>query len=867
MKDRQIKLAVSIVLAGCVFGLSVQAQQMAGKVEFAAKPKIEKDGAGYKISFAAAAPTDATVAILSADGKVIRHLAAGVLGAKAPEPFKPGLEQALAWDGMDDSKKPVPAGSKLRVSLGMKPEFKRILCESPQGLASRGPVGLAVDKKGILYVEEGDLWIQDLGAAGVLQVYSIKAFDGDGNYVRTLVPFRADWQTEKVSEVEFVMTKDGRRVPLTFAGGNLPYSGFTPGLPKIVRHQPVITSDGWMIFPSGELVAGKRRFIAVGTDGSSPKEKYEGPLLQPEPKSGAQMFMALSPDEKFMYYAGARSKREKGSALCQVVYRVALDGKELPKVFVGKEFEPGKAEGQFNDPRGVAVDAKGRVWVGDFMNDRIQIFDPDGKFLKSFELPGPEQIHVHPKTGAVYVLSVRDRGTTTNYGKQATWEVYEDKSVIKFASMDNWKEVARIDLPKRRRYMHDSGPMVVLDATREQPVLWMASVGHQGEEDFLWKVVDRGEKLEKVGHQVLRHKGHASASPPLAADRKNNEMYALASPAGHVKINPDTGVLTKLDLAGDAGKAALSIVGSVAVGPDGLLYVRSAKMMEKNERIWHIRRFNRKGELVPFAKTGEFIETNGKRAGTPWNEQATTFSVGPDGNLYVVGAYSREVDTGHNCRTDVYGPDGSLVRTNLLSMTKSGGCVRVDGMGRLYGSDTVRPKDRAFPDCYPADPRGHLGRWYGTVFRFDPVTGGGVAIGDAQGGFLAGGKEERLRPAAMKGMLWSFHGIGPMPLQTGCQCVMAEFDADDWGRVWVPDAQGYCVAVLDCAGNVITRFGSYGNRDATGSGGAVPEPPIPLWSPTRVAALDNDVFVADLLGCRLVQVRIGSAVSEEMAMP
>lgn len=843
-----------------------EAGEVEGQCDFAQAPKVEKQEGKWVISFAAKTPCDATVSVVGPDGKIVRHLAAGLLGANAPEPFqRRSLSQRLEWDGKDDAGKPVPAGCSVRVQLGLKPEFARILCEAPQGLASRGPLGLAVDKKGVLYVEEGDLWIQSLGAAGVLQVFAIKAFDGEGSYVRTLVPFRADWPPEKVSAVEFVTTRDGRRVPLTGRGGNLSYSGFTPGSPGMVRNVPVITSDGWMIFPSGgELVSGQRRFLAVGTDGSAPKERYEGPPLQAGAKAGAQIFMALSPDEKHLYFAGARSKRDKGSALCHAVYRVGLGGQEPARAFIGREFEPGKDQGQFNDPRGLDVDAEGRIWVGDYLNDRLQVFDADGKFLKAFDLPGPEQVRVHPKTGAVYVLSVRDRGATTNYGRQATWEVYADKSVVKFASFDDWKEVARIDLPKRKRYMHDSGPMMALDATREEPVLWLASVGHQGPEDFLWKVADRGGKLEKAAHKVIRLNRHASCSPPLAADRRNDELYAFGTPVGSVRINPATGEVRKIELAGDPGKAALAIVGAAAVGPEGMLYVRSAKMLEKNERIWHIRRFDRQGKLVPFEKAGEFIETNGKQAGTPFNEQATPFAVGPDGKLYVVGAISR---ASRDVRTDLYGPEGDLVKPGLISMTRSGGCVRVDTQGRLYAADTVRPKDRPFPECYPTDPRGNLGRWYGTVFRFDPAGGGVAAAGAAQATHLAGGKDAGLSPVVVKGALWGFHGLAPMPLQTHCQCVMADFDADDWGRLWVPDAPGYCVAVLDPAGNLLARFGAYGNRDATGAGGAIPEPPVPLWSPDRAAALDGDVFVADRLGCRLVQVQLKYRKQAEAPVP
>lgn len=162
-----------------------------------------------------------------------------------------------------------------------------------------------------------------------------------------------------------------------------------------------------------------------------------------------------------------------------------------------------------------------------------------------------------------------------------------------------------------------------------------------------------------------------------------------------------------------------------------------------------------------------------------------------------------------------------------------------------------------FPDFLPSDPRKHFTKWYDTIFRYKPYGRGIVPVSDiSQATHMAGEKDLPLTPVVVRGVLWDFYGISPMPLQTGCQCLIADFDADDWGRVWCPDASGYCVAALDSSGNIITRFGAYGNRDAMGTGSKTPEPPIPMWSPERVAALDKDVFVADGLNCRTVQVHL-----------
>ncbi len=48
----------------------------------------------------------------------------------------------------------------------------------------------------------------------------------------------------------------------------------------------------------------------------------------------------------------------------------------------------GKGEGEFNLPHAICLDAKGQVYVGDRENDRVQVFDPDGKFITQWKESG-----------------------------------------------------------------------------------------------------------------------------------------------------------------------------------------------------------------------------------------------------------------------------------------------------------------------------------------------------------------------------------------------------------------------------------------------------------------------------------------------
>jgi len=72
----------------------------------------------------------------------------------------------------------------------------------------------------------------------------------------------------------------------------------------------------------------------------------------------------------------------------------------------------GSGEGQFDDPTSVAVDPKtNKVYVADPLNRRIQVFDPEGKFLSNWPVPewghphGFEDLGIDPKTNRLYASS------------------------------------------------------------------------------------------------------------------------------------------------------------------------------------------------------------------------------------------------------------------------------------------------------------------------------------------------------------------------------------------------------------------------------------------------------------------------------
>lgn len=57
----------------------------------------------------------------------------------------------------------------------------------------------------------------------------------------------------------------------------------------------------------------------------------------------------------------------------------------------------GNAEGEFNLPHAVRLDSKGRVYVGDRENNRVQVFDQEGRFLRQFGGFAPYGLFITPE--------------------------------------------------------------------------------------------------------------------------------------------------------------------------------------------------------------------------------------------------------------------------------------------------------------------------------------------------------------------------------------------------------------------------------------------------------------------------------------
>jgi hypothetical protein len=98
----------------------------------------------------------------------------------------------------------------------------------------------------------------------------------------------------------------------------------------------------------------------------------------------------------------------------QRVSKFSKDGK-----FIKSWGKLGSGPGEFNNPHTIALDSRGRLFVGDRSNNRIQIFDQDGKYLDAWTQFGrPSGIFI-AKDDTMYVADSESWVPTNLVGRKA----------------------------------------------------------------------------------------------------------------------------------------------------------------------------------------------------------------------------------------------------------------------------------------------------------------------------------------------------------------------------------------------------------------------------------------------------------------
>jgi sugar lactone lactonase YvrE len=77
--------------------------------------------------------------------------------------------------------------------------------------------------------------------------------------------------------------------------------------------------------------------------------------------------------------------------------------------------QTGTGPGEFDQPHALAMDSKGRLFIGDRNNNRIQIFDQDGKYLEEWkQFSRPSGIYIE-KNDTIYVADSESESVSRNH--------------------------------------------------------------------------------------------------------------------------------------------------------------------------------------------------------------------------------------------------------------------------------------------------------------------------------------------------------------------------------------------------------------------------------------------------------------------
>ena len=281
------------------------------------------------------------MSIIDKDGKVVRHLAAGMVGKdQAALPLQPkSLAQRIVWDGKDDGGNPAaavapkmgsdpnektPGGQtpfsapfSVRVRAGMTTTFGRMIGGSPY-TGQVGQTPYRAPKNGIVVAENGVrpqktkdikgsdpifpdgtlyVWmmsdIHSHGNSG-LWPWHLRAFDKTGEYRKTLVPYPPSTDPAKASGMTLITTPDGAFTP---ANQNSLYPVFEVFGDEIVSR----LVDGRIVF----IDSRDRVLNLFKPDGSNELKTVK--MWSPKANLQCAYFLsiqvAVSPDGKYAYYS------------------------------------------------------------------------------------------------------------------------------------------------------------------------------------------------------------------------------------------------------------------------------------------------------------------------------------------------------------------------------------------------------------------------------------------------------------------------------------------------------------------------------------------------------------------------------------
>jgi len=520
---------------------------------------------------------------------------------------------------------------------------------------------------------------------------------------------------------------------------------------------------------------------------------------------------------------------------------------------------------RFVDICGLDVDAADNIYVADGYPRRIKMYRQDGSWIG--ELAGAEIegraipffdiISIRTGKDALYVLAIlRDKelgAAGPAFNRDALYQVRNAAThLTKFAGRaGRLKQSWAVKLAPEAR-------CVAVDRWAPEPIVW---VGAGNGPATLTKVVDHGQRCSPPEHfGGIAPEGTFVAPELVATDGKGNLFIYDYGRDSLIRTDDDTTQWTEIDMPDPYAdyffwrKGVMTDNLRHAMQPSSLRVDRKhGRVLVAAERDVFIREGGIEGGFAMYDEDLTPIESplpkpreknwDGKILRSQWhNKGQIHITVDRHGNTYACDTNPDVVtDEDRNFRPNswkisagnlygmvtVYSPEGQVIDRKRCQTFFPAGPMAVDSKGDIYVMDLVRAEYEDIGIWFP-DERDYIG---GLRQQYDKVTQGGSWELPPREDWLRwkrGGKpvysqsdicyvvkfpkEGGVRNT--EGELWAHRGIGP---HYGSQCYCSgpgdTVVVDGADRIFACDGPRRWLKVFDTAGNLIARFGRWGNAE------------------------------------------------------
>ncbi len=143
----------------------------------------------------------------------------------------------------------------------------------------------------------------------------------------------------------------------------------------VTRFGKLGQGKGEFNYPTGLIVRGQRLYVADFKNGRIQVLGLDGKPQGVIPDAAKHKDLAFAP-------LAMAEDRAGNMYVVTVGHEVLVFDKD--DRFVKRFAKGGSKDGELAYPNAVAVDSKGRIWVADSNNGRVQMFSPEGRYVKQF---------------------------------------------------------------------------------------------------------------------------------------------------------------------------------------------------------------------------------------------------------------------------------------------------------------------------------------------------------------------------------------------------------------------------------------------------------------------------------------------------